>query len=485
VPVWSDSIPQFDELYAVSDLHMGGFGVGAQIFNSGQELAALIDHLRGRTGRKVALVINGDMVDFLAEPNSKAFDPDGSADKLTRIAEDASFKPVWDALKAFVRTDRHCLVVTLGNHDLELALPWLRTRLCDILADNDEATRGRIILAFDGGFLCRVGKATVLCIHGNEVDDWNITDHETIRRFGQDLQQGRSVEPWIPNAGTYLVVEAMNDIKKGYPFVDLLKPELEAVIPVLLAIAPDKHQRITAAFGVLKRLALDKVRRAAGWLSAQEWADGNLRLDGPLPIQRSPMNHDALMAIAEDRLQRGVKPISLVSDSEQGERLGLARATWSWLRGEDTRKTLRSALEGLQKDRSFEWSLEDDTFRRLDEAIGSDVDFILAGHTHLERALHRRKTKGFYLNSGTWVRLIRLRPEVLVDQTEFNKVYGALAAGTMEALDGHVGLVERRHTVVSVRDDAGSGTRGELMHWSASGSDTLTPVDQQAGMTKT
>ena len=72
------------------------------------------------------------------------------------------------------------------------------------------------MLAFDGaGFLCRVGNATVLCVHGNEVDDWNITDYETIRRAGRDLQQGRSVEAWVPNAGTHLVIEVMNDIKKG------------------------------------------------------------------------------------------------------------------------------------------------------------------------------------------------------------------------------------------------------------------------------
>ena len=64
------------------------------------------------------------------------------------------------------------------------------------------------------------------------------------------------------------------------------------------------------------------------------------------------------------------------------------------------------------------------------------VDFILAGHTHLERALRRRKRRGFYFNSGTWARLIRLSAPALADQAEFNKVYGALAAGTMDALEG-------------------------------------------------
>jgi hypothetical protein len=163
----------------------------------------------------------------------------------------------------------------------------------------------------------------------------------------------------------------------------------------------------------------------------------------------------------------------------------LADAAWSWISGGDTRETLRAALDDLQKDRSFEWSQEDETFRQLDEAIGPDIDFILAGHTHLERAVRRRKTTGCYLNSGTWVRLIKLEPRVLADQTEFNKVYGALAGGSMDALDKFPGLVLRRRTVVAVRGGA-AGTRGELVHWSAVGGKfELRPVNPHAGMTKT
>jgi UDP-2,3-diacylglucosamine pyrophosphatase LpxH len=484
VPVWSDSIPQFDELYSVSDLHMGGLGAGGQIFDSGHELGGLIEHLRTKPG-KVALVINGDTVDFLAEPDAKSFDPDGAISKLVRISADRSFEPVWTALKKFVRTKGRRLIITLGNHDLELALPWVRLHLLDLLAGDDDAARGRIMLPFDGsGLLCRVGNAKVLCVHGNEVDDWNVTDHEAIRRLGRDLQQGRTVDAWIPNAGTHLVIEVMNDIKKSHPFVDLLKPELEAVIPVLLAAAPEKRDRIAGAFPVLRRLAMDKVRRATGWLGAEELADESSRVGAPVPPARARMNPDALMAAAEEHLLSGTKPISLVRDVERDEQLGWGGATWSWMRGRDIRETLRAALDDLQKDRSFEWSQEDDTFRQLDEAIGPEVDFILAGHTHLERALRRRKTNGCYLNSGTWVRVIKLEPNVLANQADFNKVYGALAAGTMDALDKLDGLVLRRRTVVAVRAVPG-GTRGELLHWCAVGQGRgLNAVDPQAGMTK-
>jgi hypothetical protein len=60
-------IPQFDELYSISDLHLGG-EPGFQIFGSGKELAWLIRHLGAERPERtrVALVINGDFVDFLA-----------------------------------------------------------------------------------------------------------------------------------------------------------------------------------------------------------------------------------------------------------------------------------------------------------------------------------------------------------------------------------------------------------------------------------
>ncbi len=78
-----ESIPQFDELYVVSDLHLGG-PPGFQIFNSGLQLQRLIRHLGApATNKKVALLINGDFVDFLAERPSTHFDPAGAIGKLT------------------------------------------------------------------------------------------------------------------------------------------------------------------------------------------------------------------------------------------------------------------------------------------------------------------------------------------------------------------------------------------------------------------
>lgn len=68
--------PTFEELYVVSDIHMGGRKDEArdfQIFSHGARLAAFIHHIatQNRQG-DVALVLNGDIIDSLAEDDVRS-----------------------------------------------------------------------------------------------------------------------------------------------------------------------------------------------------------------------------------------------------------------------------------------------------------------------------------------------------------------------------------------------------------------------------
>ncbi len=59
--------PQFDEIHVVSDLHMGGLQ-GAQILRDTKRLALFIRWVADRRPNdKVALILNGDVIDTLAE----------------------------------------------------------------------------------------------------------------------------------------------------------------------------------------------------------------------------------------------------------------------------------------------------------------------------------------------------------------------------------------------------------------------------------
>jgi hypothetical protein len=89
---------------------------------------------------------------------------------------------------------------------------------------------------------------------------------------------------------------------------------------------------------------------------------------------------------------------------------------------------------------------------------------VVAGHTHLERAVHRRIGDGVYYNCGTWVRLIQLSPDILASPTQFAKYDRAFRAGTLTALDREPGLVLRRRTIVSIAA-AGGRTRGRMVSW--------------------
>ena len=499
LPIPSDNLPQFDELYVISDLHLGGPS-GFQIFNSGAELTRLVDYLQTVSPeKKIALLINGDFVDFLAESPAMHFDPAGAINKLNRIAtQDPSFTPAFKALERFSNTQNRRLIINLGNHDLELALPWVRTRLLEILSGNNEGALGRIICSFEGtGFSCKVGSAAVLCVHGNEVDTWNIADYETIRRFSREVIQGRPVDSWIPNAGSRLVIEVMNDLKRSYPFIDLLKPETQAAVPTLLALAPDHHDKLAAISGTLRRLVWDKLKRATGFLGGDD-EDLNGRTaaiaDILSPTQSNLLAYNTpgidrkeyarmLLDDAEERFARGLSPMSLIG-SDQGEGyLGLSSAVMKLVRGEDTSEVLREALENLHKDRSFDPREEDSTFELLDEQIGDGFDFLIAGHTHLARALVRKKRAGWYFNSGTWARLIKLEDNVLRNASEFKKVFETFKAGTIEALDAFPNLVMRRLSVVVIRSD-GQRTYGELKQVNLSIGGDVLPADTDYRFTK-
>jgi hypothetical protein len=480
---------ELDSLHVVSDLHLGG-RAGFQIFGSTTELAWLIDRVRTlpQPGTH-ALLLNGDVIDFLAEEPGAHFDPDGAIAKLDGVWQ--RFEPVFAALHALLATADRLLIVNLGNHDLELALPWVRAHLTRRLTGGDAAARARLVWVTDGtGVRCRVGKTTVLCLHGNEVDSWNVTDFESLRRIGRDHQFGLPVEAWAPNAGTKMVIEVMNQIKRQYPFVDLLKPEAQGVVPVLAALKPDVNSKLLALAGIAARKVWDRARMSAGFLS-EEGSDGQVSLGAPdastrfpPPIYRPPATFGApdpaqggkaLLAEVELAWGGGVAPMSLVRDI-QGQQLSGLGAAWNALTGKPKHEVLREALEHLDRDRSFEPDESDDTFRDLDALVGTDIDLLLAGHTHLERSLPRGRGRGHYFNSGTWARLIRIKPEVRQNPAAFAGLFRLLDGGTIEALDkAHIKvggadhpIVLRRNTVVVVEIEAAaapaSKVRASLQH---------------------
>lgn len=450
---------QFDALHVVSDLHLGGFE-DRKIFGTTAELVRLIDYVTSQAARqRVAFVINGDFVDFLAAKDARYFDPDGAVAKLDNVVKD--FNLVFLALQRLTAASNACLIVNLGNHDLEFALPWVRERLLYHLSNDDYSARGRVRLELDGsGVLCQIANARVLCVHGNEVDDWNVADYEAIRRIGRDAQHGLPIKHWIPNAGAQLVVDVMNDIKRDkFPFVDLLKPETGGVVRALLALKPSLISKVPDAVPIAARRIWDGVRRATGFLGDEEGAAGVTRTFPPvrqMRVQARRQNYArALLDATEQRFAGGDHPVDLLGSGDESRTLGVPGAWGERVFTGDMAESLREALEPLAKDRSFNLFEMDDTYRDLDDAVSSDIDILIAGHTHLARVLPRRVSRGIYFNTGTWARLIKVTEHDLESRTTFKRFYDAFTAGTMQALDD-AGVVFNRPTFASVWADAGA-----------------------------
>lgn len=468
-------LPEFDSLYSVSDLHLGGGpGPELQIFNRGNLLARTIDLLTVRpAAERVALVLNGDIVDFLAEEDAKVFDPDKASEKLGRIMGDPSFSMVFEALGRFVRTPRRTLVLVIGNHDVELALPGPRDLLVDFLCQGDDAARGRLHLALDGvGWSATVGGARVLCLHGNEADPWNVVDHEALRRAAAQAARGERITAAHDNAGSRLVVNAMNDIKRDYPFVDLLKPETSAAVNILPWIDPGSLRKVWSVVDALSRVPLPEslTRASPAGIEGAHLSEEAMYAALMRSSQTGPGLVDAQRAAAggtrgggeawddSDALGRGA---AVLRPS------GHASLLWATLTGMAPAERFRRALsDWLRLDASFAHAAEDEIFKVLDPRVGPEVAFLLAGHTHLARAIER-STGGGYFNSGTWIRLIELTPDDLAPSPgggvspRFQAIYDALTAGTMAALDR--GVATTRGTVTCLRAESGGGAVGELM----------------------
>jgi UDP-2,3-diacylglucosamine pyrophosphatase LpxH len=461
-----------DSLHVISDLHLGG-REGFQIFGSTAELCWLIGHVAGLEAGRHALLINGDFVDFLAEEPCLAFDPHGAIDKLDGIWK--RFGLVFKALQRLLATPDRLLIINLGNHDLELGLPWVRAHLTKKLTEGDEVARARLIWITDGtGVRCRVGNARIVGIHGNEVDSWNVADYERLRRIGRDMQLGLNVEAWQPNAGAQLVIEVMNEVKRHYPFVDLLKPEKVGVLPILAALNPGVHRKLTQLAGIARHRAWDIARMRTGFLDseAQATAEDAQRLPPVLPISSAGRGSESLLADVEAAWRQGVEPMSLVR-GVQSEQLGIWSAAGNLVSRKPKHEMLREALEYLDRDRSFDPSASDETFRDIDAMVGPDVEIVVAGHTHLERSLERTRGRGHYFNSGTWARLVRIEPEVRQNADAFETLYRLFAGAGMDALDAAKvnaagksrDVVIRRNSVVMIgRDAAGAPVRASLQH---------------------
>lgn len=472
-------------VFVISDLHLGGRpeperstdAPGSQINRSQVALVEFINWIRkshdpAREG-ELELVINGDIVDFLAEDDHGAqlwtANQEEAVRKLElvfRRSREHGEPGVFDALAGLL-ADGHRLTLLIGNHDVELALPAVRTRLLAELGAADLSRRLQFI--YDGEAYT-IGK--LLIEHGNRYDRWNMIDHSRLRqersvrsRRLEVNEKERAESFFTPPAGTHLVIHFMNRIKARYRFVDLLKPEDAAVVPLLLALEPDympvlshilraaplvtEYRRHKLAGPAMPSIAgdmglsflqqqesLEMILRETLGSEAVRFAFAMSPWGGENTAVASATGDMGLLDRAGSRLQEMVESaqslsrlVDLVTSIHKSERID----------------QLHSALRHLGRD--------DGTFREdfekpeyLEAAIETTrtgaVDVVVYGHTHLPKVidlnrLNHEKTggtlaRGRYFNTGTWCDVMRLPGVILEDGPEARKELQAFVEAIRE-----------------------------------------------------
>ncbi|HEX8354705.1 MAG TPA: hypothetical protein VF611_17490, partial [Pyrinomonadaceae bacterium] len=478
----------------------GKLSTGFQINNSYAALTAFVDWVatvaREAESEEVELVVNGDIVDFLAEDEFGeglsgaqiwTADEGEACARLRQIAlrtREGGARGVFDALRDFV-TAGNRLTLLLGNHDVELSLPRVREQLSAMLGGE----RGDLRFVYDGEAYT---PGRVLIEHGNRYDRWNMLDYSALRQERSMRSRGLAVDEearqkryFVPPAGTYLVIHFMNRVKARYRFIDLLKPETNAMIPLLLALEPDMRQYlddVLNASPIVRQwlrhgLETPTTTKWAGDLSASlDAAVEELSLDGLLleTFRESGTEGDAALfmespagAVGRGDMSVGRRPRAVgggtAGDLSVDDKLRWVndqmREARSWFttrigqladtyesasvllkvrRAETPEERLRqlhAALRRLNRDdRSFSLDYEEKNYAEAarDTARAGDFDAVLYGHTHLPKKMlvgdgGRRR---WYLNTGTWCDVMRLPEEVGEDY----ETAGPALAGFADAL---------------------------------------------------
>lgn len=418
------------EVYVISDLHLGG-PVGFRMMRHPDVLAAFIKGITCGDSPPKELVIAGDFVDFLAEGTA----PDGEIPSqwaplvedaslaealLKRIALNSSYKIVFEALSDFLRA-KHRLTILLGNHDIELSYPRVRSALGQVLG-TEEGQGFRFV--YDGEAYI-VGDA--LIEHGNRYDRWNQVDHDSLRRLRSLQSRGQEAErPGLfkPPAGSRLVANVMNPIKRDYPFVDLLKPENEAVLPILLALEPSYKRMIADAVraltpGVARGVGKDGIPvRLADASGAQQVEDGSFGdpLEVALGNALQGNRGDGRMFLFQVDGGPRMADASAASIAK-----GLLRILAAGKSIDERLPPLRLALRAVQADRSFDPTFEPDNSPYLEAAkrlANRTFRYVVFGHTHHAKSITLSNGSCQYFNTGTWADLMQVPAAIFSQDAE-------------------------------------------------------------------
>lgn len=437
-----------EDLLVLSDFHLAAER-SAGPSQPDAELAACLRWILTDT-RDSLTVLAGDALDFtiLTDGNTK-LDPARLGDRTRAIVE--HHPEIFEALSDLARSPRHQLVWMGGDRDSELIFPSVQETI-ELRLGGDLINPPVRWLVHGEALRVRVGEAVVLIEHGNVLDPWNRINypalHSAFSLLSRNLPDGNDHQPPL---GRRLVLEVLNQFRGSYHWADCLKPETEAVLPLLWHFASQQQQ--------------DRIFS----LAEEHLSDRDFALNKKIGNARNP-----------DRLYQGEK---------EAENSIHEKAFEAWYRdpvvqqrltptaGAEGDRLIRKLRSVSARDNFFELERPDDSVKYLRPIFGGGVDLIIHGHTHSAKACD--VAGGLYVNTGTWGRLLRL-PRSSDGDGAWQTFLDLLRKNDVECL--------RRPTLARVRRDPRHGvTTTALLEWQRSGPKTLTArrfSDRQCGWQK-
>jgi len=498
-----------EHIYIISDLHLGGRPAlqsssgttsGFQLCQPREcrRLAQFIHYISGRhVGEHTELIINGDFVDFLTEEKISSESPaptqefeaftidrEDAIRKFNAIVEhtDASASAgerLFEALREFVQRG-HRLTILLGNHDIELCLPSVRLAMTQML------TGGRLAdLEFihDGEAYVRPG---LIVEHGNRYDGWNALSYGALRAWRSAQSRNEEISfQFPPPPGSRLVASLMNPLKHKYKFIDLLKPENEALVPVLAALDSSILPTLTRIVRGLPYLAKKMlVQTSAGGIPSYKTyiADDQAVDDEPVDASRilgDPISEETItrsnnllaFAIKEwGHSEHGGETNIADEQSSFGGALALVRQYLPSSKHNSygkLRRTLMLYRETIGA--TFDLETESPIYLRAASRLAEGKRIVAFGHTHLAK----RKTLqygGMYLNTGTWCPTIKLPTDICDPNAPDEQVFPLLKQFIEDLAENRTASwTQVRATFAKVTLD-GNATQGDLFEFCEDGS---------------
>lgn len=450
------------KVFVVSDLHLGGRGAARLPQGQGVDFRMCSEHGQRRLVQLIRrhilpvhtltcpahLVINGDFIDFLAEPDVSSatgyaaftFDESVAVAKLQRILDQPGYNfadgsaptdgnlgcsEVFEALADFVTTPGTYLTILLGNHDLELA--WKES--LKALATKLGADQGCVYFCPDGSPLI-LGEKALYIDHGNRVDAWNRVNYKTLMRY----MGGDRSSTFAPPPGSDLVVRIMNKIKEKYSFVDLLKPEKRTAIPILwfLADKPEREKLVDHFFSInyAFKVLYNKIAAVTNFQSSSSVTHAS-----QLPLFEPPIPYRAAKEVAwkrEREVIQGPETIDRQSLAEAlREELVLASDIESFLTGQITAKVAPAANTGfVQKVGAIGQAARSEPMRSSYSAISADAQRVIQ-----ESLL--RTIQLFYADNPQALSIYEGKDETTASALKLLKIYQVV-------IYGHTHLIKRR-----------------------------------------